>query len=76
MKIRKPGPIGRWLVVYALTCLMLLTAFPLLVTEEVVQYVVDNHLMLFGITIAAVSLLVTTIVDDVLDNAKGEEEQA
>jgi hypothetical protein len=75
MKIRKPGPLGRWVVVYVTTCLALLVAFPLLVTEEVVQYVVDNHIMLFGLTIAAISLLVTTIVDDALDGTT-EEDQA
>lgn len=74
MKIRKPGPLGRWLVVYVITCVALLAAFPVLVTDEVVQYVVDNHLLLFGLVIAAVSLLVTTIVDDVLDGTKSKEQ--
>lgn len=76
MKIRKPGPLGRWLAVYVPTCLVLLAVFPLLVTDEVLQSVMDNHLLLFSLTCAALGLLVTTAVDDVLDRTKDEEGQA
>lgn len=76
MKIRKPGPLGRWMVVYMGMNLTLWVAFSLLFAEDVVQSVLDNHITLFALTCAAISLLVTTIVDDVLDGTEDEEGQA
>lgn len=76
MKIRKPGPLGRWMAVYMGMNLTLWAAFSLLLAEDVVQSVLDNHITLFALTCAAISLLVTTIVDDVLDGTEDEEGQA
>lgn len=76
MKLPKPGPLGRWMAVYLTTYLVLGVAFALLVREEVVEFVLREHMTLFTLTCAALSLMVTTIVDDVLNRAQDKEDEA
>jgi hypothetical protein len=67
---------GRWMAIYLLTYLVLGVAFALLVREDIVQGVLNDHMTLFTLTCAALSLLVTTIVDDVLDGRQDKEGDA
>lgn len=70
MEPKNPGALGRWLAVYLTMNLSLWVAFSLLVREDIVQDVLNDHVTLFALTCAAISLLVTTLVDDALDAAK------
>lgn len=77
MIIPNPGPLGRWMAVYMSTNLVLWVLFALVMREDVVDFVIREHLTLFVLTTSAFSLLVTTIVDDRLKdrtNDEGEEQ--
>lgn len=74
MEPKKAGALGRWLAVYLTMNLSLWVAFSLLVREDIVQDVLNDHVTLFALTCAAISLLVTTLVDDALDAAKDKGE--
>lgn len=72
MKVR----FGRWMAIYLFTYLVLGVAFALLVREDIVQDVLNDHMTLFTVTVAALSLLVTTIVDDALNRPQDKEGDA
>jgi hypothetical protein len=68
------GSLGRWLTIYLATYAALCVAFGMLVRGDIVQMVIQEHMTLFVLTVAALSLLVTTLVDDHL-NFTGRDEE-
>lgn len=66
--------IGGWVGTYALTYLVLILATAIFLREDVVDYLIRERLTLMSITFGAISLAVTTVVDQVLARGDGEGE--
>lgn len=62
-----------WMATYAVTYFALVVALAVVLREDVVDYLIRERVTLMTITIAAVSLAITTTVDHAL--ARDEEEE-
>jgi hypothetical protein len=65
---------GGWVATYALAYFALVVATAVFVREDVVDYLIRERITLMSITFGAISLAITTVVDQVLARSEGEDE--